>query len=378
MALLFENAVLLDPDAGAPRPGSLLIEGERIEALATGGLAVGPDVERRDLGGQALAPGFLDVHYHGALVFDAGLDDALREAASLVRHGTTGYLATTVAWQHDALVSRVESWVSGLERAPKGAKPLGIHLEGPWIRAAAAGAQPSAGIRDFDRREAEAVLSAGAGQVRMITLAPEIRGADELLELLASRGIPAALGHSLADAATVTQAIERGARHATHLFNAMGPIHHREPGLAGTALADDRLSADLICDGAHVHPQMVRAAARALGERLILITDRVDPGPGADFGSGALHDDGTALRLPDGRLAGSRLTLDRAIQNATRFADLGALDAVAACTLRPACLLGIEAERGSLRPGARADLVVLDRSLQVRETWLGGECVFEA
>jgi N-acetylglucosamine-6-phosphate deacetylase len=185
MALLFENAVLLDPDAGAPRPGSLLIEGERIEARATGGLSVGTDVERRDLGGQALAPGFLDVHYHGALVFDAGLDDALREAASLVRHGTTGYLATTVAWQHDALVSRVESWVSGLERAPKGAKPLGIHLEGPWIRAAAAGAQPSAGIRDFDRREAEAVLSAGAGQVRMITLAPEIRGADELLELLA-------------------------------------------------------------------------------------------------------------------------------------------------------------------------------------------------
>jgi N-acetylglucosamine-6-phosphate deacetylase len=158
----------------------------------------------------------------------------------------------------------------------------------------------------------------------------------------------------------------------------MGPIHHREPGLAGTALADDRLSADLICDGAHVHPQMVRAAARALGERLILITDRVDPGPGADFGSGSLHDDGTALRLPDGRLAGSRLTLDRAIQNANRFADLGALDAVAACTLRPARLLGIEAERGSLRPGARADLVVLDRSLQVRETWLGGECVFEA
>jgi N-acetylglucosamine-6-phosphate deacetylase len=378
MAILFENAVLLDPEAGVPRPGSLLVEGERIAAVVMGAPAVGPDVERRDLAGRALAPGFLDVHYHGALVFDAGLDDALRKAASLIRYGTTGYLATTLAWEHDALLSRVEALVSGLESAPKGSKPLGIHLEGPWIRAEAAGAQPGTGIRDFDRGEAEAVLSAGAGQIRMVTLAPEIQGADELLALLASRDIPAALGHSLADSECVAAAIERGAEHATHLFNAMGPMHHREPGLAGTALADDRLSVDLICDGAHVHPHIVKAAARALGERLILITDRIDPEPGADFGSGVLRRDGSALRLPDGRLAGSCLTLDCAIQNAIRFADLGAVDAVAACTLRPARLLGIEAERGSLRAGARADLVVLDHSLRVRETWLGGECVFEA
>ena len=142
-------------------------------------------------------------------------------------------------------------------------------------------------------------------------------------------------------------------------------------------MADERLTADLICDGAHVHPHLLRAAARALGERLILITDRIDPGPGADFGSGALRDDGTALRLADGRLAGSRLTLDRAVQNAKRFAALGALEAISACTLRPARLLGIERERGTLRRGARADLVVLDAALRVRETWRGGECVFE-
>jgi N-acetylglucosamine-6-phosphate deacetylase len=143
------------------------------------------------------------------------------------------------------------------------------------------------------------------------------------------------------------------------------------------ALADDRLTADLICDGAHVHPQMVAIAARALGDRLILITDRLSPRPGGDFGSGGLTDDGVVLRLADGRLAGSRLTLDRAIQNANKFAEIRALDAVAACTLRPARLLGIESERGTLRHGARADLVVLDDALQVRETWLGGECVFQ-
>ena len=172
--------------------------------------------------------------------------------------------------------------------------------------------------------------------------------------------------------------MERGARHATHLFNAMGPLHHREPGLAGTALADERLTADLICDGVHVHPALVKTAAAALGERLLLISDRIDPPAGADFGSGRLHDDGTALRLPDGRLAGSRLTLDRAVQNANAFARLGALEAVAAATLGPARLLGMESQRGTLRPGARADLVVLDEALQVRATWLGGECVYEA
>ena len=150
----------------------------------------------------------------------------------------------------------------------------------------------------------------------------------------------AALGHSRADAAEVEAAIARGARHVTHLFNAMGPLHHREPGLAGAALADERLTCDLICDGAHVHPTVVRAAARALGERLLLITDRIEPAAGGgaagSFGSGPLRDDGVALRLPDGRLAGSRVTLDLALRNAQRFAGLSLLEAVAACTLRPA------------------------------------------
>jgi N-acetylglucosamine-6-phosphate deacetylase len=138
------------------------------------------------------------------------------------------------------------------------------------------------------------------------------------------------------------------------------------------------LTCDLICDGAHVHPQMVRVAARALGERLLLITDRIEPEPGGAFGSGPLRDDGVALRLPDGRLAGSRVTLDLALRHAQRFAGISLLEAVAACTLRPALRLGIERERGTLRPGARADFAVLSADGSVHSTWIGGKPVFRA
>jgi N-acetylglucosamine-6-phosphate deacetylase len=186
--------------------------------------------------------------------------------------------------------------------------------------------------------------------------------------------------------------------HVTHLFNAMSGMHHRDPGLAGAVLGSrEPVSCDLICDGVHVAPAVVRVAARCLGERLSLISDRIDlppsweagrvagqgagdsgvePGLQSDFGSGKLVDDGTAWRLAsDGRLAGSRLTLDRAVRNARDFGAMDLLGSIAAVTLRPARLLGLEREIGTLRPGARADLVLLDAEGEVVETWVGGRRV---
>jgi N-acetylglucosamine-6-phosphate deacetylase len=269
-----------------------------------------------------------------------------------------------------------------------GAEPIGLHLEGPWINPGAAGAQPHAGIAPFREAEGAELLDRGEGTIRLVTLAPEIDGAPALQAQLSRRGIAAALGHSLANAEVAAQSADRGARHVTHLFNAMGELNHRSPGLAAAALSDDRLTCDLICDGAHVHPSVVAVAARAKGDGLLLISDHVQPPAASDgsrsFGSGALRphkgelDDDLAWRLEDGRLAGSRLTLDAALRNLCRFTGVTPLEAVAACSLRPAQVLGIEGERGSLRPGARADFAILDATLQVAETWIAGRRVYPA
>jgi N-acetylglucosamine-6-phosphate deacetylase len=370
--------VLLDPEAAEPAPGSLLLDGERIEARLTRGEPGPDDAERVDLEGRLLAPGFVDLHHHGSAIFAAAgeLAAALaRDGLALARHGTTAFLPTSVAWPAAQLATHVEELAATLDagRFPA-ARPVGIHLEGPWISPAAAGAQPATAIRAYEPDEGEALLAAAGGALRMVTLAPEVENAAQLLELLTRSRVVAALGHSAAPAEQVDAAVARGASHVTHLFNAMGALHQRHPGLAAAALADDRLSCDLICDGAHVDPRWVRVAARSKGERLVLITDRVDPGVvTGGFGSGALHDDGVALRLPDGRLAGSCVTLDRALRNATAWSAMTQLEAVAACTLRPARVLGLEAELGTLRPGARADLAVLDAQGRVHETWIGGQ-----
>jgi N-acetylglucosamine-6-phosphate deacetylase len=369
------NALLLDPEAAAPAPGGLLVEGGRIAARLGAAEAPPAGAERVDLAGRVLAPGFLDVHYHGELVLGTPAEGAAALAATartLLAGGVTGFLPTTVAWPEPELLARVGALAEACAATPSdGAAPLGLHLEGPWIAADAAGAQPPGGIRSCQAHEAERVLERAHGLVRMVTFAPELPGAANLLAQLGRRGVVAALGHSQADAEQVAAAVAGGACHVTHLWNAMSGIHHRAPGLAGAALADDRLTCDLICDGVHVHPLAVRLAARAKRERLLLITDRVSPGGG--FGAGALIDDGTALRLPDGRLAGSRLTLDRAVRNAEAFGATTQLEAVAAVTLRPARLLGLERERGTLRVGARADFVVLDAAGAVAETWLAGQ-----
>jgi len=378
--ILLDNLRLLDPEARQERAGALLLEGGRIAAhLAPGASLAG--AERRDLGGLAVAPGFLDLHYHGRLIFDDPRQAraSLRHAACrLLRHGVTAFLPTTVAWPHGDLCQRVRAWVEAAETLAEeaGACVLGLHLEGPWIRPEAAGAQPRDGIRPYREQEGAELLAACAGRLRMVTLAPELPGSPALLRELGRRGIVASLGHSLAEAEQAESAVEQGARHVTHLFNAMGAFHHRDRGLAGVALTDDRLSCDLICDGVHVHPRVVAMAARVKRSQLLLISDHVElpegpPGRVA-FGAGPVHDDGRALRLEDGTLAGSSLLLDRALHNAQAFGAMSRLEAVAACSLRPARLLGIEAERGTLRPGARADLVVLDDSGAVREVWKAG------
>jgi N-acetylglucosamine-6-phosphate deacetylase len=378
-AIEFVNGRLLDPEASELVESSLRAEGDRIAAMIPAGHP-SSSARKVDLEGRVLAPGYLDIHFHGSLPFasSGAIADSLgRDAEALARHGVTSFLPTTVAWNDAALMDRVIRLAKCVNRASSPASdPLGVHLEGPWIAASAAGAQPAAAIRPYDAAEGRAVLDAAEGSILMVTLAPEVAGAPTLLDELGRRGIVAALGHSRANARQVEDAIGAGLCHVTHLFNAMTGLHHRERGVAGVALTDDRLTCDLICDGCHVHPSVVALAARAKGEALLLISDRIDPpADAADFGAGPVRDDGTALRLPGGALAGSTLYLDRAVQLAVRFGAMTLHEAVSAATLRPARLLGIEAQRGTLRPGARADFVVLEDDGTLCETWLAGDRV---
>ncbi|MCP4038025.1 MAG: N-acetylglucosamine-6-phosphate deacetylase [bacterium] len=380
------NLELLDPEAAAPRDAAVLVEGGRIAAVLPRDARAPHGAEALDLQGAALAPGFIDLHFHGELIFARGpaLCGALERAAtSLSRAGTTAFLATTAAWD-DARIKDFLTQCRGHMTQPRqgAAELLGAHLEGPWINAAAAGAQPRRPIRPYDAANDAEILTFGQDLVRMVTLAPEVDGALDLVEALKSRGMVASLGHSLARHDEIDACVKAGMTHATHLFNAMGALHHRDPGTAGWVLADDRLTCDLVCDGIHVHPAMVQTACRAKGERLLLISDRIEPPRGSDpqassFGSGPIHDDGSAIRMADGSLAGSSLTLDRALRCAQAFGAMSRTEAIASVTLRPARLLGIEAQRGTLRVGARADFAVLDAEDRIRETWIAGERAFQ-
>lgn len=385
-ALWLHDVLLADPEADAPRPGCLLVEGERIAARFPPDEHRPPHAQPIALGGARLAPGFLDLHYHGALpgcqVGDA-LPALTASSASLVRHGVTAFLATSVAWSREELAARIARIADALAHTRwPGAIPIGLHLEGPWLRAEAAGAQPPRGIRPYDAREGRALFDRAGSLLRLVTLAPELPGARELEADLAGRGVAIALGHTLADAEALRASVANGACHVTHLYNAMGSRSHRGPrapgaepdGFAALALAEDALGCDLIADGAHVHADWLRLAAEAKRERAILISDRIDVRPESSgwLGAERMRSDGVAWRLPDGRLAGSLLTLDAAIRNAERMRVMTSHDALRAATIRPARLLGIEAERGSLRPGARADFAVLDAEGRVAETWIGG------
>lgn len=380
--LWLHDAVLLDPEAPEPARGSLLVEDGRIAARGGPDAPAPEDARPVDLGGAFLAPGFIDVHHHGSAIFGPASELRQRvrhDAAEVLRHGVTGFLATSVALPRPELADFVTQAAEAVTTTGDGVENLlGLHLEGPWISPQAAGAHAPGAVRPAEMPEVMDVLDRGQGTIRMLTFAPELPGAAALQGELTRRGVVGALGHSMTQPEVAERVIASGARHVTHLYNAMTRFHHREPGLAGLALADERLTSDLICDGVHIDPSVVRVSARALGERLLLISDHVAPEPGSDFGSGPLHDDGAAWRLADGRLAGSRLTLDRAAANLRSFSAVGACEAIAACTLRPARLLGLESERGTLRPGARADFAVLGPDGGLRETWLGGRRVHAA
>ncbi|EWM15061.1 N-acetylglucosamine-6-phosphate deacetylase [Kutzneria sp. 744] len=366
--LVLAGGRVLTPD-GVLDPGWVSVANGRIDAVGAGKRADATV----DLGGSWLVPGFVDVHCHGGggRAF-TGHDPGLAIAAHR-RHGTTTTIASLVSRPIKELARQIEE----LGDLVRGGDVAGIHLEGPFLSAARCGAHDPRVLRPPDLDSVRALLAAGEDTIKMVTIAPELEGAVEATKLLVDNGVIVAIGHTDASEAQVVPAVDAGASVATHLFNGMRPLHHREPGPIGALLDDERVSVELICDLVHLHPTAVRLAAHHAGpSRTLLITDAM---AAAGMGDGVYDLGGLEVTVQDGvptlaggSLAGSTLTMDLAFRNFVQQCGLSMAEAVAATAGRPAQLLGLADNVGAVAVGLRADFVVLDNELRVQDVYRGG------
>src|SRR6266851_3032378 len=346
-----------------------------------------PGAQHLDAAGLLVLPGLIDTHVHGSHGDDVtqdGVEGIRRISAAQLRYGTTAYLPSTVSARPDELLRAVEACREAARGRTRGAEIAGIHVEGPFINRRKKGAQPEEGIRDPDPDECRRLLDAADGLLRVLTLAPELPGALDLIRFLRCKGVIASLGHSEADYDTALAAIDAGATHATHLFNAMPPLHHRSPGLAAACLNEPEIQAEVIADGIHLAPEVVRLAVRAKGpERVVLITDAMAavgrPDGVYTLGQNKVIVRGDVCLLEDGvTIASCMLTMNFAVRNAQRFAAVPLTDAVRMATLVPAQVCGCADRKGSIETGKDADLDLLHPDFSVAATVLKGEIVYRA
>ena len=370
------GAQLHTPEGLAPGRALLLADGTIRDIVADDAIPVTARITR--LAGGTLAAGFIDLQVNGGggVMFNDAPTAATIAAIGRAHRafGTTGFLATFISGARADMARAVTAVREAMDSGEPGV--LGIHFEGPHINPARRGAHDARAIRPPAEGDIDLLASLGAGRT-LVTLAPEcVTPAD--IAALAARGVIVAAGHSEADADTMDTAMAHGLTGVTHLFNAMGPLGHREPGAAGAALTRDRLACGIIADGVHVHWDVLRLAWRAKPRgTLFLVTDAMAPVGAPDagvirIGNETVRTVGGCLRLADGRLAGSLLNMGQAVRNCVMHAGIPLADALAMAAAYPADFLGLGESRGRLAPGLRADLVWLDDDLRVRATWIGG------
>ena len=365
-------------------PGRLLIRDGRIEAIGLqADIGIPDGAVRHDLQGCTLAPGFVEPHVHGAGghdVMEATPTALSAIAQALARHGTTSFLATTVSAPAPELTSVLEQLGVLLGGDFGGARPLGLHLEGPFLNNVMRGTHQTSNIYPPDGSLLERWIQASGDRIRLLTMAPELAGAAALTASAKKFGITMAMGHSDASFAEATEAAAAGVHYAVHTFNAMRPFAHRDTGIIGAVLTDDRIFAEVIADGVHVAPEAVKLLARAKGStRVILATDATSatgmPDGQYELGGGSVQVMGGVCRDAEGRLAGSTLTQDRALRNFVTWTGMRLDDALCSLTANPADALSV-VDRGRLVPGAFADIVALDPDLHVARTYVSGALVF--
>ncbi|PYZ95940.1 N-acetylglucosamine-6-phosphate deacetylase [Alteribacter lacisalsi] len=331
-----------------------------------------------------IVPGFIDLHIHGAANADVmdGTEEALGKMQRVLpAEGSTSFLATTLTQTPEEKMKALRVCRRVSEQTDRtGANLLGVHLEGPFISEKRAGAQPAQFIRKADIALFEKFQEASGGRIRLVTIAPE-EDEEGLVEFLHESGVIPSIGHSDAHYEEVVRSIERGVRHATHLFNGMRGIHHRDPGTAGGVLLHAEIAAEVIADGIHIAPSMLKFAYRQKGaDGIILITDAMRA-KGMGEGTYQLGGQDVTVKngqatLGDGTLAGSILKMNEAVRNMIAFTGCSFEEAVRMAAFNPAKQLGIEGEKGSLDAGKDADFVILDEDFEVLETYVAGRKVY--
>lgn len=388
--------LLADADVVLPdrvlSPATVVMDGDRIIDVLREAPARSPGDLYFDLRHHTIVPGFIDVHVHGVEGTDSldGTGAIPRIASRLPRFGVTAFCPTSVACSPEDLRTMLSDVrAARFARPAASSRVLPAHLESNFINPQYCGAQPLQCLRlpqgpvpegDFTGEAILTEIAAARPDVGIVTIAPEIDGAIALIRSLTAHGHHVSLGHSGASYEQALEGISAGARQATHLFNRMTPISHRAPGLAGAVLEHDDVTAEIVCDGVHVHPSMVRVAIAAKSpSHIMAITDAtagagLPPGSKARLGGRSISIREAAY-LDDGTLAGSVLTMDRAFALLVSVMGLSHVDAATVCSTTPARALGLQGY-GVIAPGAIADLAVLAADLTVTQTWIAGELSF--
>ena len=330
-----------------------------------------------------VTPGLIDLHVHGASghdVMEASADALQSISKALASHGTTAFLATTMSADDSSIEAVLRAFAAHRHLLTNGAAAIGIHLEGPYLSQLRRGAQDAAFLKPTDVAAFLRFVEASNNTVRKVTVAPEVDPDFRLIRTAVALGIHVSLGHSDATDEQTRAAVDAGARQITHTFNAMSPLHQREPGLLGIALTDDRVYTEVIADGVHVHPTILKLLLQAKGvDRTVLVTDGSSatgmPDGKYRLGSKSILVRNGVCRDEAGNLAGSTLTLDRAVRNLLDCLDVPLHEALIAASATPARCMGIE-NKGVLQPGADADLVFFDRDLRVLQTMVAGRIVY--
>jgi N-acetylglucosamine-6-phosphate deacetylase len=381
--LLLHTAAALTPTTEIPDAGILIRDGV-IDAIGPRqGMSLPAGAKEIAAVQQIAVPGFVDVHIHGAGGHDVmeGSAEALAAVARTVaRHGTTSFVATTVTASPEDTCRSVEGIARFIaaqyETDEPRAEVLGIHYEGPFINAARRGVHPAEWIQLPSAELLEKLLRAASGNARILTIAPELLGAAPCIDAARKAGVVVALGHTDATYEQARAAIARGAHHAVHTYNAMRPFSHRDAGVIGAVLTSPEVSAELIADGVHVEEAAMRILLQAKGAGcVVLVSDGISatgmPDGRYTLGKFQVTVSGGVCRNAEGKLAGSTLTLERALCNIVAL-GVPLADAVRMLTVNPATLLGIEFKKGALRTGADADIVLLDEALRVANVWVRG------